>query len=170
MLALNPRWPFANPKSSASSRGLERTGQPGYQVRKLVLLFGLTCLAASNDNSFSSLTSSSGPLTGFRVAAVSYSPVWEIGSPPNVFGIAAEDYWTDAAGHAIPWAASKPRQPGDNHHQFTRVILGRVSFSLPMRPAIAGASGILVFLLLGFLAMAYVTRGSKVLKNVDAAR
>ena len=140
-----------NTKGPASSRGLRETIYPGYQIRKLVLVCGLTCIAASNDNSFSSLTSSSGPLTGFRVAAVSYSPVWEIGSPPNMFGIAAQDYWTDAAGHAIPWAASKPRQPGENHHRFTRVILGRVSFSLPMRPAAAGLASVLVVLLLFFV-------------------
>jgi len=163
-MALNIRWPLANDKRPASSRDLRRTGYAGYQTRKLVLLFGLTCLAASNDN----LISNSGPLTGFRVAAVSYSPVWEIGSPPNVFGIAAGDYWTDAAGNAIPWATSNPRRHGDSHHQFIRVILGKVSFSLPMRPAIAGVAGMIVFLLLGFLAMAYIARGSKALKNVDA--
>jgi hypothetical protein len=122
----------------------------------LLLHWGVRCFAQSNMDSFSSLSSVSGPPTGYQVAAISYSPIWDVGSPPYVLRILGGDYWTDSAGHAILWPASKPRRSGDKHHRFTRVLVGRVSFSLPLSPAAAGLLGAVVSLVLGFSAVACI--------------
>src|SRR5258707_3073382 len=100
----------------------------------LVLLGRSVCLARSNDV-YSFFTSASTPLTGFRVATVSTSPIWVVGSGPNAFGIEECSYWTDSAGSAIPWPATRVKQPGDKQHRYTRFCLGRFSISIPL-PAI----------------------------------
>jgi len=124
-----------------------------------VLLCGLSCLAQSNDVSTRAVTFGAQPLTGYKVAAVRYTPICEVGSPPNVFGILAGDYWTDSAGHFVPWAVGKPGKPGYSHHQFTRVLMGPVSFSLPLGHEAVGVISVVVVLLIGFLVITRVTRG-----------
>jgi hypothetical protein len=124
----------------------------------LLLEWGLTGLAQSN---VEFLSLASGPLIGNRVAAVSYSPIWEVGSPPYIFRVLRGDYWTDSAGHAIPWAASKPAGSSNRHHQFTRILIGPASFSLPLPPGAVGLVGITIILLLGFIVLGCVTRRRK---------
>ena len=116
-------------------------------VLALVLLGRSVCLAQSNDV-YSFFTSASTPLTGYRVAVVSISPVWVIGSAQNRFGIEECSYWTDSSGSAIPWPASRVKQPGDSHLRYTRFRLGQVSVSIPL-PAIDLA------FLAGFVALSF---------------
>ena len=123
-------------------RTVQRTGL----VVVLVLLGRSACLAQSNDV-YSLFTSASTPLTGYRVAVVSTSPIWVVGSAQNRFGIEGCTYWTDSAGGAIPWPATRVRQPGDKQHRYTRFRLGQVSISMRLRP-------IDVAFLAGFVALA----------------
>src|SRR6185369_10984566 len=102
-------------------------------VVALVLLGRSMCLAQSNEV-YSFFTSASTPLTGYHVAVVSASPIWVVGSAQNRFGIEECSYWTDSAGRAIPWAASRVKQPGDLQHRYTRFGLGQVSISIPLPP------------------------------------
>jgi hypothetical protein len=127
----------------------------GIIITALALHWPPTCLAQSSVDS--SMSSGSGPLTGSRVAAVNYSPIWQIGSPPFSLRILGGDYWTDSTGRTIPWAA-RARQSGDKHHRFTRLLLGRVSISLPVSPAAAGFLCVSVVFLLGFLLFDWVNR------------
>ena len=115
------------------------------------------CLAQSNDV-YSFFTSGSTPLTGYRVAVVSTSPVWVVGSAQNKFGIEECSYWTDSAGSAIPWPATRVKQPGDKQHRYTRFRLGQVSVSVPL-PAIdlAFLAGFIV-LALGSIVITRSTR------------
>jgi hypothetical protein len=108
-------------------RTVHRTGI----VLALVLLGRSVCLAQSNDG-YSFFTSASTPLTGYRVAVVSTSPVWVVGSAQNRFGIEECSYWTDSAGSAIPWPATRVRQPGDKLHRYTRLRLGQFSVPVPV--------------------------------------
>ena len=139
-----------------STKRLMRTSIQACWIIILVLSWGLSCLAQSNADS--TVPSGSGPLTGNRVAAVNYLPIWQIGSPPFSLRILGGDYWTDSTGRIIPWAANTPRQRGDKHHQFTRLLLGRVSLSMPLSPTVAAFVCITVALLLGFLALGCVNR------------
>jgi hypothetical protein len=126
-------------------------------VLALVLLGRSVCLAQSNDV-YSFFTSGSTPLTGYRVAVVSTSPVWVVGSAQNKFGIEECSYWTDSAGSAIPWPATRVKQPGDKQHRYTRFRLGQVSVSVPL-PAIdlAFLAGFIV-LALGSIVITRSTR------------
>ena len=99
----------------------------------LVLLWRSMSLAQSNDV-YSFWTSASTPLTGYRVAVVSASPIWVVGSAQNRFGIEECRYWTDSAGRAIPWPATRVKQPGDKQHCYTRFRLGQASLSIPLPP------------------------------------
>ena len=117
-------------------------------VAAFVLLWGSAGLAQSNDV-FSFVTTPSTPLTGYRVAAVSVTPIWVVGSPPKLFGIEECGYWTDSAGHTILWPASRAREAGDKHHRYTRICLGRVSLSAPLPP-------MLVVVLAGIVVLAFV--------------
>ena len=80
-----PRGPGAWVVDLIPMRTVHRTGI----VLALVLLGRSVCLAQSNDV-YSSFTSASTPLTGYRVAVVSNSPVWVVGSAQNRFGIACD--------------------------------------------------------------------------------
>ncbi len=100
-------------------------------VIAVVVLWSSVCRAHSNDV-YSFFTSASTPLTGYRVAVVSVSPIWVVAQ--NRFGIEECSYWTDSAGRAIPWAGSIVRQPGDSRHSYTRFRLGQVSISIPLPP------------------------------------
>ena len=102
-------------------------------VVALVLLWRSMCLAQSNDV-YAFFTSASTPLTGYHVAVVSTSPIWGVGSGQNSFGIEECSYWTDSAGRAIPWPASRVKQQGDILHRYTRFRLGQVSISIPLPP------------------------------------
>jgi hypothetical protein len=116
-------------------------------VLALVLLGRSVCLAQSNDV-YSFFASDSTPLTGYRVAVVSTVPVWVVGSAHNRFGIEKCSYWTDSAGSAIPWPATRVKQPVDKQHRYTRFRLGQVSVSVPL-PAIDLA------FLVGFIVLAF---------------
>src|SRR5439155_18766104 len=135
----------------ASARRLDliatHTAQRKGLVVALILLGRSACLAQSNDF-YSFFTSASTPLTGYRVAVVSTSPIWVVGSAQNGFGIEECSYWTDSAGRAIPWPASRVKQPGDSHLRYTRFRLGQVSVSIPL-PAIDLA------FLAGFVALSF---------------
>ena len=134
----------------ASARRLDliatHTVQRKGLVVALILLGRSACLAQSNDV-YSFFTSASTPLTGYRVSVVSTSPIWVVGSAQNGFGIEECSYWTDSAGGAIPWPATRVRQPGDKQHRYTRFRLGQVSISMRLRP-------IDVAFLAGFVALA----------------
>ena len=108
---------------------VQRTGL----VVALVLLGRSVCLAQSNDV-YSFFTSASTPLTGYRVSVVSTSPIWVVGSAQNRYGIEECRYWTDSAGRAIPWPATRVKQPGDEQHCYTRFRLGQASLSIPLPP------------------------------------
>ena len=124
----------------------------------LVLLWRSMSLAQSNDV-YSFWTSASTPLTGYRVAVVSASPIWVVGSAQNRFGIEECRYWTDSAGRAIPWPATRVKQPGDKQHCYTRFRLGQASLSVPLPPidlAFLAGFGALVF---GCIAILHFARG-----------
>jgi len=132
---------------------VQRTGL----VVALVLLGRSVCLAQSNDV-YSFFTSASTPLTGYRVAVVSTSPIWVVGSAQNRFGIEECSYWTDSAGGAIPWAATRVKQPGDKQHRYTRFRLGQVLISMPLRPIDVAFLAEFVALASGCLLIARYTR------------
>lgn len=117
----------------------------------LALQWALACLAQSN----TAPVSGSSPLTGSQVGTMIYSPILEVGSGSFSVRVLRVDYWTDAAGRPIQWAARQPRQPGDKSHTLTRVILGRLSLSLPMPPAVVAVLGVAVVLLIPFAAWAF---------------
>src|SRR5258705_7721009 len=98
-------------------------------VVALVLLGRSMCLAQSNEV-YSFFTSASTPLTGYHVAVVHTSPIWVVGSAQNRFDIEECSYWTDSAGRAIPWPASRVKQLGDTLHRYARFCLGQVSISI----------------------------------------
>ena len=91
----------------------------------------------------------SAPLTGARVAAIRYLPLVTVGSPPYWIRVLEGDYWTDARGQALPWAANNPIPQGAQLHRFTRVQAGSLALSLPLPPALAGATAGVLFLLVG---------------------
>lgn len=119
------------------------------------LLLGI-CLAHTNVALASTPPSSSGPLTGSQLAPMSYSIIWEVGSAPYSLRILRGQYWTDAAGQPIPWRDVEPRPSGETHHVFTRVILGRASFSLPMPPFVVALISISIILALGYILVTHV--------------
>ena len=126
-------------------------------VAAVLLLWSSTGLAQSNDV-FSFYTSASTPLTGYRVAVVSVSPIWVVGSGRSRFGIEECSYWTDSAG-PIPWAASRMRQPGDKLHRYTRFCLGHVSVSIPPSPISLAVLAGFVVVACGRILIARSTRG-----------
>src|SRR3989442_8474870 len=124
----------------------------------LVLFWRSMSLAQSNDV-YSFWTSASTPLAGYRVAVVSASPMWVLGSAQNRYGIEECRYWTDSAGRAIPWPATRVKQPGDKPHCYTRFRLGRASLSIPLPPidlAFLAGFGSLVF---GCIPILHFARG-----------
>jgi len=126
-------------------------------VVALILLSRSMCLAQSNDV-YSFFTSASPPLTGYRVAVVSVSPIWVVGSTQNRFGIEECSYWTDSAGRAIPWPASRVKQLGDKQHRYTRLRLGQVSISVPLSPIGLGFLTGFVALTFGFILITRLAR------------
>ncbi len=123
----------------------------------LVLLARSACLAQSNDV-YSFFTSASTPLTGYRVAVVSASPIWVVRSCQMRFGIEECSYWTDSAGSAIPWPATRVKQPGDRQHRYTRLCLGSVSVSIPLPPIVFAFFPGFVALASGWILIARSTR------------
>src|SRR6266516_3576737 len=125
----------AHPRRSPRSFGIHPM-HTTYRVGIVVVLVALwrsMSLAQSNDV-YSFWTSASTPLTGYRVAVVSASPVWVVGPAQHRFGIEECRYWTDSAGRAIPWPATRVKQPGDKQHCYTRFRLGQASLSVPLPP------------------------------------
>ena len=105
------------------------------------------------------LSSASTPLTGYCVAVVNTSPVWVVGSAQNRFGIEECSYWTDSAGRAIPWPASRVKQPGDRQQRYTRFRLGQVSVSIPLPPIDFACLTGFVALAFGCILITRFTRG-----------
>jgi hypothetical protein len=129
-------------------------------VVALVLLWRSMSLAQSNEV-YSFGTSSSTRLTGYRVAVVSALPIWVVGSGQRRFGIEECRYWTDSAGRAIPWPATRVKQPGDRQYYYTRFRLGQASLSLPLPPiglAFLAGFGVLV---LGCIRILHFVRGTR---------
>jgi hypothetical protein len=79
-----------------------------------------------------------------------YSWTLAIGYPPRPqYGIERESYWIDEAGECvIPYLDSRNIPPGYRHHVCANLLIGHLSFSLPLRP---WADGILAVLALGAL-------------------
>jgi hypothetical protein len=127
-------------------------------VVAVALLSRSMCLAQSNEV-YSFWTTASTPLTGYRVAVVSTSPIWVVGSGQSGYGIEECSYWTDWAGRAIPWPARRVRQPGDKLHCYTRFRLGRTSLSIPLPPIGLTFLGGLAAMLFGSILIARSARG-----------
>ncbi len=67
---------------------------------------------------------------------------WVVGSPPLRFGLQEYGYWTDAGGYIIlPPSLVRGVQPGDTFHRRTQILLGPVSFSVPLQPAAVAIIG-----------------------------
>ena len=129
----------------------------------LILLWRSMSLAQSNDV-YSFWTGASSPLTGYRVAVVSASPIWVVGSAQNRFGIEECRYWTDSAGRAFPWPATRVKRSGDKQHCYTRFRLGRPSLSIPLPPidlAFSAGFGAVVF---GCIPILHLSEGAR--KNI----
>ena len=139
MMASPSRWLPTPPLRAAQASGL---------FVMVFLLWRSTCVAQSNDV-YSFWTSASTPLSGYRVAVVSASPIWMIGSGQHRFGIEECHYWTDSAGRPIPWPASRVKQPGDKQHYYTRFQFGLASISIRLSPiGIAFCVGLVVLVFL----------------------
>ncbi len=81
---------------------------------------------------------------------VSHRTGWTVGSPPWQFGLQEYSYRTDTNGLIVSFPGMVPK-PGDKYHVRTRIILGPVSFSVPLsRSMTALASGTMI-LIAGFL-------------------
>jgi len=114
-----------------------------------ILFCALDCLGQSNVYSLS-----------IYAGGVSYRPGWVAGSPPHCFGLEEYSYWKDSAGYIVMWAGNRSRgiQPGDKHRTHTQVLLGPVSFSVPLprlAVAIVGATFVAV---LGFVLLVGIGR------------
>jgi hypothetical protein len=119
-------------------------------VTLIALVWKSMDLSHSNDV-YSFLTTASTPLTGYRLAVVSSSPIWAIGSAQHKLAVEECRYWTDSSGRAIPWWANRVK-PGDKQHRYTRFQLGQVLISLPLPPmALAFLAGFIVPALAWFL-------------------
>ena len=80
-----------------------------------------------------------------------YSSRWTVGSPPFRFGLEEYSYSTDGAGYIIMISQGRRAQPGDTFHRKTRLLLGPISFSVPLRPAAVVIIGGGIVLAIGFL-------------------
>jgi len=65
-----------------------------------------------------------------------YPSRWVVGSSPYRFGLEEYSYSKDAAGYVIMYSPDRERLPSDTFHRRTQVLLGPVSFSVPLRPAV----------------------------------
>jgi hypothetical protein len=162
---LHERVPFSHTKSRSQNERMSKmqiesvwAAKRCWLLAALVLHLGLTCFAQTNVVSSFPPALTSRPLTGYQAATASYTLILQIGSGPGSFRVMKGSYWTDSAGRSIPFAEVQPRGPGDKHHRFTRVILGRASFSLPIPPLAAGFVGIIILLLLGILPFVHGAR------------
>ena len=109
---------------------------------KFTLAAVILCAAAS---SFGQVYSS------YAYAGGVYSTtLFSFGSSPFQFGLEQCGYSTDASGYTIMASPTRQAQPGDTSHWFTRVILGPVSCSTPLRPATVIVIGSSVILAVGF--------------------
>ena len=125
-----------------------------------MLLMQCVVTGSAQSNAVYSLPGRSGPPIGYQIATIRYSILWEVGVSPCRVRVLSGDYWTDSAGQGIPWAASRPRRPGDTQHRLTRIVLGPVSFSLPIRPAAAGLIAVRVLILVVLTTTTYLARQS----------
>jgi hypothetical protein len=87
----------------------------------------------------------------FYAGGVTYYPSrWAVGSHPFRFGLEEYSYSTDAAGYTIMFSPGRGVQPGDTYHRRTQILLGPISFSVPLRPISVVIIGGVVVLLFGF--------------------
>jgi hypothetical protein len=111
---------------------------PGFQ--KFVLA-ALLVLAAGG--SFGQVYSA-----GAYAGGVTYYPSrWVVGPPPFRIGLEEYSYSTDAAGYIL---MSRATQRGDTSHRRTRILLGPISFSVPLRPLAVAIIGGGLALTIGF--------------------
>ena len=80
---------------------------------------------------------------------VSYSTIWVVGSPPMQFGVERCSFVTDAKGHAISVDAPRAVWLGAKEHIRTNVLLGPVSFRLPLPPWATGILAVIAVSALG---------------------
>jgi hypothetical protein len=68
-----------------------------------------------------------------------------IGEPPGPrYGIERESYWIDRAGECvIPYLDPRSIPPGYKHHVCANLLVGDLSFPLPLRPWADGTVGVL---------------------------
>ena len=85
---------------------------------------------------------------GIYAGGVTYYPSrWAVGSHPFRFGLEEYSYSTDAAGYTIMFSSGRGVQPGDTSHRRTQILLGPLSFSVPLRPiSVAIISGVVILL------------------------
>jgi hypothetical protein len=94
-----------------------------------------------------------------------YSSRWAVGSPPFRFGVAEYSYSTDAAGYIIMGSPARGAQSGDTFHWRTRILLGPVSFPVPLRLAAVGMIGSGVVLLFGICVVTLRLRAHKLRRD-----
>ena len=101
--------------------------------------------------------------TGIYAGGVTYySSSLVFGSPPYRFGLEEYSYSTDAAGYIIMYSPTRGSKRGDTAHRYTRVLLGPLSFSVPLGPtAVATIGSGLIILGVGFCLAAIKARKYK---------
>ena len=84
----------------------------------------------------------------------SYSTTLVVGSSPKQFGIERESYWTDQTGEVVvPYGDLRHIPPGYRHHISANVLVGKLSFPLPLRPWADGILAVVAMSAIGcFLA------------------
>jgi ankyrin repeat protein len=78
------------------------------------------------------------------------SRVWVANSPVGRIGVSEITHWTDAAGQVIGWDRERQDKPTDTRHCQTKVLLGPMSFSVPVS-LLTGAVVATAALSIGFL-------------------
>lgn len=135
---LRPK-PAAGPTQQTSQLLLGATMRARSQ--KLVLAILLVLAAMDTFGQVYSVCAHAGGVTY-------YPSRWVVGSPPFRFGLEEYSYSTDAAGYII--IGRRATQPGDNFHRRTRILLGPVLFSVPLRPLAVAVIGGGIVLTVGF--------------------
>jgi ABC-type antimicrobial peptide transport system permease subunit len=80
----------------------------------------------------------------------SYSSILVVGSPPKQFGIEQESYWTDQAGNlVIEYGDARKIPPGYKHHIYTLVLVGSLTFRLPLPAWAVGVLAVVVVSAIG---------------------
>jgi hypothetical protein len=103
---------------------------------------------------------------GIYAGGVTYYPSrWTVGSPPFRFGLEEYSYSTDGAGYIIMISPGRATQPGDIFHWRTRILLGPVSFPVPLRQGAVAIIGGSVVLLFGVFVATFKLRSCKLRRD-----